>query len=419
MLQTQDTEEAQGQYSVAESIQVLIPEVRRHARRRRLWRIILICAVVVGLILGTSLLRSPSGPRAGRTPPGTATKPTGGTGISNTIPTKGSPTLEIYAYTGSPSFSALFFSRPISAGSSRQFLVRGLQASVVPSAGPVTDIAVSSYNGGDTIVYQVGSRAAEFKYKTPATTVLLATASDLYVEDRNSGVIDEVNLRTSRVVAQYGVPSLPIRYPPGYTGLVTGNVAQGTIAALILDSGRLYALAFNTYSAAIVDLSTHTTRLLHGFGVLGGGVLAADGDIYVTASRVTSTTPFSILRIDPSTLDVVSTFHTGVRTRNIDNIEMQALHSGGVAAFVAQEGHVVPPVLPINDYLWKISSTGLVSHALPANLGLYMRAFGDNVYIFGGAGTNKVSRLNLVSMKVTRDVTRLATPKGTYVFALL
>jgi hypothetical protein len=56
--------------------------------------------------------------------------------------------------------------------------------------------------------------------------------------------------------------------------------------------------------------------------------------------------------------------------------------------------------------------------ALPANVGLDMRAFGNGVYFFGGPATNVVSRLNLTNMSLKRDVPGLSSPSGTYLYGL-
>ncbi len=388
-----------------------------------------LAAVIAVAAIGTSLLLATgsSGRTAARrvgTGAPIEKAPTGAISIGR------APTLEVYRYWSGQYATPVFFRR---AGSQSppEALANGIWASETPSVGHSAALAV--YGGGSgrnvysgSTIYGVGNETISVRMRTPRSwsagqgSVLLAVHNDAYVEVQSGSQtsIIEVNTRSGRVVHTYSAPGIPFTPGPGYKGLYLGTFSGGWIESLVLDAGQLYAFQFNAYFASVDDLSNGTRHLLRGYGSLGGGALDANGSLYVMAWRETPhPTAFDLLRINPNTLAIVSTTHTGVRAKTVDNFQMQALPGGGLLSFVAQQ-ITNQQDNPMSAYLWRLSTSGLERRDLPANIGLYMHAFANGVYFFGGPGRNVVARLSFASMSLTRDVPALATPSGTYLFAL-
>jgi hypothetical protein len=203
---------------------------------------------------------------------------------------------------------------------------------------------------------------------------------------------------------------------PSYDkGLVSAS-AVGTVQALVLlPSGDVLALQYTGRAAAVDDLTTGTVHELAGYGDLGGGTLAPDGDVYVVAWRSNDpAASMDVLQIDPATLDVIGSTSTGLSPAPTDNIQTEANSSENILVYVAQGSGA-----SMDSYLWSASSTGLQQlDTLPVNIGLYVSDFGESLYLYGGPAENSVSRLDLTDMSLTQDVSGFATPSGSFVLAL-
>jgi hypothetical protein len=423
-----------------EDLEVLIPEVQQETRRRRpRLSARALAAIIAAVALGTSLLLATGS--SGRTAArhvGTGTPieraPTGAISIgrapTGAISIGRAPTLEVYRRFSGQYATPIYF-RTVGSQSPPEALANGIWASETPSVGNSAALAV--YGGGfgrnayfGSTIYGVGNETISVRMRTPRSwsagqgSVLLAVHNNAHIQVQSGAQtsIIEVNMRSGRVVHIYSAPGVPFTPGPGYKGLYTGHLSGGWIESLFLDAGQLYAFQYSAYSASVDDLSNGTSHLLRGYGSLGGGALDVNGSLYVMAWReAPHPTSFDLLRINPNTLAIVSTTHTGVRATTVDNFQMQALPGGGLLAFVAQQ-RTYQQDNPMSACLWRLSTSGLERRDLPANIGLYMHAFANGVYVFGGPGRNVVARLNFASMSLTRDVPALATPSGTYLFAL-
>lgn len=417
-------------------LELLIREVRQESRRRRLRdsaRAVLLTLVVAALVATVVELVSVGSPTHHRSRP--ITLIAGATKIS----LKARPTLEVYHYSGEvEQFASTVYFRRIGSHARPQALNAGMWANETPPIGSATDLAVYGTGAFGThtfrgaTIYRVGTETVVPRLRTRLSwngdqPLLLAAGDDVFLQPTGlAAPIDEVDIRTGRIVHSFPVPGLPFL---SEHGLFVGNTNEGVVPSLAVEDGRLYAFQFNGQSASIDDLSSGTHRLLRGYGALGGGVVAANGDLYVMAWRADApasnvslrSTPhrsfFDVLRIDPVTLSVVSTVHTGVRAWSFDNVQMQALPDGSELAFVAQQ-RVNQPDSPIENYLWKLTGSRLEFRSLPANTALDMRAFGGGIYLFGGPGRNVVARVDLSSLSFERSVPRLRTPSGSWIFAL-
>ena len=347
-----------------------------------------------------------------------------------TISLKKTPTLEVYDFSGQiKQYASPVYFRRIGPRTPPVALNLGMWASETPPVGDATALGVfgagafgnHTYRGAT--IYRVGAETISARMRIPLSwsveqgSVLLAVGDNIFLQGIPSppglGAITEVDTKTGRIVHSYAVRGIP------YTsthGLFVGNTSAGWIESLVVDRGHLYAFQFDSQAAAIDDLSDGTRHLLPGYSSLGGGVVGADGALYVMAWSEKSRPTFDILRIDPFNLSIISTTHTGIRATSVDNAQMQALPGGSIIAFVAQQRE--NQVNPMTNYLWKLSGSHLERTNLPANSGLDMRAFADGIYVFGGPGRNVVTRVSLSNLSLMRTAPSLTTPAGTWIFAL-
>jgi hypothetical protein len=401
--------------------QVLIPEVRRRTRRRRLIIGTIVLAVVAALVVGVvSLVDASNGAARPRSSPG----PTGGLTSGAPITTS-APTLEVYAVVpGSVEWNPPIFAQRVGSSAPPQFLTRGIAAQILPAIGSDNELLIDSGPSFETpFIYRVQTNGTLTRILVSGLGHLeqgqILLASGRYIYDDVNGV-SRIDTRTSAVVTTGGVIK-PFANPYNVSAPLRceGVCAGAWTDGLVQDAGRLYALDFSDRSASILDLTSGTGRAITGYDVLRGAAVGADGDIYVTANRLyDATAHLVVLRIDPTTLGVVGTLDTGVSPDGVDNVVLQTTTSGTVLVYVARQ-RTSTSATPMDDYAWSASATGLRSLGpLPVDLGLDMRTYGHNVYFFGGPAHNLVSRLNIGTLTLTRDISALAAPRGTYVFAL-
>jgi hypothetical protein len=333
------------------------------------------------------------------------------------------PSVEVYAVPGSGPADAQIYSQGVGSSVGPQQLASGVAAEVLPSTGIAEDLAIYSSSSGP-VVYSLSPSTAPSRLTTSGVgntqpgSVLLSSQGDIYLQ-ADSQVID-VDSSSGTVVASYNLPSLTADSVAGSVpsydkGLVSAS-AVGTVQALVLlPSGDVLALQYTGRAAAVDDLTTGTVHELAGYGDLGGGTLAPDGDVYVVAWRSNDpAASMDVLQIDPATLDVIGSTSTGLSPAPTDNIQTEANSSENILVYVAQGSGA-----SMDSYLWSASSTGLQQlDTLPVNIGLYVSDFGESLYLYGGPAENSVSRLDLTDMSLTQDVSGFATPSGSFVLAL-
>lgn len=324
---------------------------------------------------------------------------------------------------GSGPADAQIYSQRVGSSVGPQQLASGVAAEVLPSTGIAEDLAIYSSSSGP-VVYSLSPSTAPSRLTTSGVgntqpgSVLLSSQGDIYLQ-ADSQVID-VDSSSGTVVASYNLPSLTADSVAGSVpsydkGLVSAS-AVGTVQALVLlPSGDVLALQYTGRAAAVDDLTTGTVHELAGYGDLGGGTLAPDGDVYVVAWRSNDpAASMDVLQIDPATLDVIGSTSTGLSPAPTDNIQTEANSSENILVYVAQGSGA-----SMDSYLWSASSTGLQQlDTLPVNIGLYVSDFGESLYLYGGPAENSVSRLDLTDMSLTQDVSGFATPSGSFVLAL-
>lgn len=368
--------------------------------RRILWpsvAVVVVAAAVSATVV--SLTTSPT-----RTnPPATL----GAVGVIE--PPQSAPTSEVYAYPGAD--TSLFFSRPAGASSVRQYLGRAWDALAVPTLGEPRRYVVF----GQTADVLVGTRgraslvARLHQHNNTDDGVLLIRGNDAYVTWY--GGVDEVKLLSGAVIRSFSLVGLPYKPSPFQMG--DGNPIS--VWSVLADGSDLFALESNTQSSAIVNLTTHASRLFRGVALVPGAALATDGYLYVfewdpTRARM------GVLRINPRTLQVAGEFTIPLRVKRFVCAQVQAVRTGGVVVFVTTSVSENADAR-IDNFLWRVSAAGLVALPLPSR-GLFMSVFGHDVYIYGGANQNQVSTVNLDTGAVARRVPSLATAPGTYIFDL-
>jgi len=114
---------------------------------------------------------------------------------------------------------------------------------------------------------------------------------------------------------------------------------------------------------------------------------------------------------------VVTEFSTRVRDSTLDAAQVQVTSSGHIVFFVS--AHLYDETWgPIDNHLLDVSARTVREEKL-ATRGDQMSILGQDVYIFGGADANVVSRVNLVTGAVTLRDPGLTTPSGTNVYAVM
>jgi hypothetical protein len=310
------------------------------------------------------------------------------------------------------------FSRPVDGTSIRQYLGRAFDAQAVSTIGGSSRFVV--YGRSVTVLSGAGGRVALVSrlsvQNVDTDSVLLTTKRDAYVTWY--GGLAEVSLASGRVVRQLSLAPIPYVAP---TREEFVGADPNSVRSVIVDGGQLFALEDNTESSAIVNLTTGGSRILRGVALLADGVLATDGYVYAFAWDP-GHTRMSVLRINPVTLRVVSTYSVPTYGGlTFDRVQMQALRGGGVVIFVTTSSKVFSSKdhgYPIHNFLWEVNDHGFGTLLLP-RLGLDMSVFGNDVYIYGGASGNEVSTVNLTTGVSTRDVTRFTTAVGTHIDALV
>jgi hypothetical protein len=251
-------------------------------------------------------------------------------------------------------------------------------------------------------------------------SVLLSSGSNIFVQQSSS--IVEANSTTGAVVATYELPTLPPdSFATSPSKVLRGpspGPATGAIEALFAapNSGDLIALQRTGWAVAVDDLSTGAVHQLSGYGAFRGATLGADGDIYTVAWRPNvPSVDLTVLRIDPSSLNVISTYSTGLSYLSTLNVSLASSARDNAIVYVAQGSATTP----INSYLWTASAGGLVSLiSVPANIAIDMSVVGDNVYLYGGPGTNSVAEVSLANLALTQGAPGLSSPAGTYVLSI-
>jgi hypothetical protein len=356
------------------------------------------------------------------------------TGPSDLLTSADGPTTEIYAAPSQGAADPQIYSLPVGAtgstgaASTPQLLSTGVTASVIPTAGGDPRIAVYGtthspevFDTADPTAVAQQSILGAGGYQPG--TVLLASGGDVFVQQFSnvfygSSQIEEVDSANGSIAATYNLPvlrpdALAGVLPHGYKGAQESE-AIGTIAALILDNGDLYALQYTSRAASIDNLTTDSWQYLSGYGTLGGGVLAGDGDVYVAAWR--SDSDIQVLQIDPSTLSVVSTTSTGDTPEDLIDVRMQSNPTDNVLVYVNSQ---TTSSSPTTSQLWSASGSNLTSLvSLPQNVGAYMTDFGSDVFLYGGLAGSEVSMFDLTDSTLTQDVAGMSTPSGSYVLAL-
>lgn len=124
----------------------------------------------------------------------------------------------------------------------------------------------------------------------------------------------------------------------------------------------------------------------------------------------------SVLQIDPGDLSILGSLSTGLSPAPTDNIETVASSSENVLVYVVQGDSSGP----IDSYLWSAAQGGGLTKlvALPANVGLDMSLFGNDVYLYGGPAENQVSELDLTDMSFRQNVGGMSAPTGSYLLAM-
>ena len=307
-----------------------------------------------------------------------------------------------------------------------------------------SDVTLASATDVRFIPATSGAVSAHLQwYSTKATTMTMArpgiaaplTASDT-VQDASTltsldlGGVRYVQLDSSvvalsngTVVGRYALPVLKPdptagQLPAGYKGLFTGT-GTGQVSALVATpAGHVLAFSSTGLAAAVTDLMTQETVPLTGYGTVGSAVRTQSGGLVALAWRgYQSAYPMQVLTLDGASLRVGGASSTGVTPDSYlrDQLILGAGHDAVLSVARGDEK------AGVSLSLWNVDGARLTAGpSLPINVGLEIAAAtsGGGLYVFGGPATNTVSRLDLASGALTRDVPELRAPAGTFVVGL-
>ncbi len=396
-----------------QEFELLIREVEEESRRRRrilvrrtvaVLAVIAILAMVAALLVGVATAPRRTSTRKSASPPVVHSR-------------GGRPIAEVYAIpTGGPRDWGLYFRTTVGGGHAR-FLTTGISAPSLPAQGASRSTDFTVY--GTThhpAVFSVSPDGRLVELVMPSTvslgSVLLSRGGDVYAGS-NAGRLLVFDVRTRRLVKYFS------DFSSTESLVFDGNepIALGSRCLGFPGGGGFGGV---TCSAGIANIATHAARTIPGAGYLQGAVLGPDGDIYTVVWNPNQPErPIHVLRIDPRSLQVVSTFDTGVVPRQNLAADVVLDPNAGVLVYVVQTRSPQADT-PQHSYLWRASRAGLqLLTPLPVNVGLFINDISGNVLLYGGGARNEVSEYNTARHAFTHDVPGLTTPAGTYVQAVL
>jgi hypothetical protein len=189
-----------------------------------------------------------------------------------------------------------------------------------------------------------------------------------------------------------------------------------TVAGYAMTTDRaVLAFAYDGAAAQVTRLTDGTTVTIPGFSDLGSPIVGRDGHLYVPAWRPSAPgSTLSVLQLDATSLKVIQATDTHITTTGVDSIDLVPTHQHDLVIVVTTGTRRIQQTVILLD-----RGTTRNVH-LPEDTGLHAVADTrpDSLLVFGGPARNKVSRLDLRTGMVTRNVADLrVTPSG-YLMAL-
>lgn len=203
--------------------------------------------------------------------------------------------------------------------------------------------------------------------------------------------------------------------PPGYKGLAQPGPITRLAGAFSDRNGRPVLVADSQVSAAVLT-SAGEPVYLPAIGHVSAVAQDDDGYGYVVGWGLFDPEATARLFVLPPTLDrVISQLDLGVSPGEMRNaVALDAGRSVIIGLFHGEPGH-------LHVQLWR-ADKGRVADlpAVPDDSGLDMSLDqGANaVLVFGGPAENRVSRVDLATGQVARDVPELRAPQGSVVVAV-
>ncbi|MCW3101440.1 MAG: hypothetical protein JWL77_7058 [Chthonomonadaceae bacterium] len=188
-----------------------------------------------------------------------------------------------------------------------------------------------------------------------------------------------------------------------------------TVAGYAVTTDRaVLAFAWDGAAAQVTRLTDGTTVTISGFSVLGSPVVGRDGYLYVPAWLSAAGSTVRILQLDAASLKVIRVTDTHITTPGVDSIDLVPAPRHDLVIVVTTGTRRIQQTVMLLD-----RGTTRNVH-VPAGTGLHAVADTrpDSLLMFGGPARNQVSRLDLLTGMVTRNIADLRATTGDYLMAL-
>jgi hypothetical protein len=189
-----------------------------------------------------------------------------------------------------------------------------------------------------------------------------------------------------------------------------------TVAGYAVTTGRaVLAFASDGAAAQVTRLADGTTVAIPGFSVLGPPVVGRDGCLYVPAWRPSAAgSTVHVLQIDAASLRVIQTTDTHITSTGVDSIDLVPVPRRDLVIVVTTGTKLIQQTVMLLD------RGGTRSVHVPPDTGLHAVADTrpDSLLMFGGPARNTVSRLDLRTGILTRNIADLRATPGSYLMAL-
>jgi hypothetical protein len=302
-------------------------------------------------------------------------------------------------------------------------LGNGMRARIVPG-GSLPMVAVQTIDGDWRFLRYEAETSKWLTACSPApgSAVKDAIQADgriLFQQQEQRRTIAAVDAVTGQK-ADYLLPILTPDAKAGHPGdgvkmWITDEPSPGWVGAFVSAGDRVLAFSWTGQAAAVTDLMEGRTVLLEGYSFVGDAALGGDGYVYAVVARVWEPDfGLWVLRIDPATLSVLSSYATGFS--GTFNKVVAVPTPTGAAVFVSVEP--VGDELVADQHMWLVDSSAIRAlQPLPRGTALWMGpAEGNAVLLYGGAAKNVVYRYDLTS-QVLSEASELSAPPGAVVLA--
>lgn len=211
---------------------------------------------------------------------------------------------------------------------------------------------------------------------------------------------------------------LPVVEPPPYVKTAYQGGGAGTVTGLTeVGSDQLIAATSDGFASELQIVGTSTVLPLGGYGWISSVTSAADGQLYVLASKAFSEkeSKLDVIVIERDLSGIDAKIPTEMSPSDLLKATLLALPNGDVVAYVTTgDTDRQESTLQVVH-----AKTAMAAIKLPSDVGLYATVADDSsIYAFGGRARNNVTKVNVNTGEVA-PVPEISAPDGTFVFAVI